>query len=234
MRNDTSGQAKLKNCRAGLYGRRIHYVGPLAQGTRRTLVKHGIALCRSSLPLAEADIRQAELAILVGRRAGATLRSIRATGIGIPIVVLGPSEPAADLLSSGADDVQSSDIDARELVARLEALDRRDRTVHDQEPDILPIGSGIYDTCTRDIVGSESRRTLSALQDELLRLLAARPGRVIPYGRMEHLISSKSQYSKRRSLSVHMARLRNALQVSIGEQLTIAAERGVGYRITQF
>lgn len=229
--DDPLSKIRPPRYRSKFSGYRVLFFGPMSQKILGTLGEFGVVCEKAKAPANSANLQAIGIIVLVGRQAKRLLNSIRNAEIAHPVLILGSKEPAAELLALGADDVQSRNIDAHELLFRLDALVRRDRTAPSRAVEALPIGRGIYNTCTRTIVWSRNRRTLSVMQGELMRLLLAQPGQIVPYGRMEPLVASNSQTSKRRSLSVHMVRLRDALEGSIGKQLKIEVERGVGYRL---
>lgn len=159
----------------------------------------------------------------------AVCRAIRSTEQtqDIPIVMLTARGEEADIvrgLEAGADDYVTKPFSPKVLIARIQAVLRRSKT---QGGGVIEVGDLKLDPERHEVTAAGNRVDLTATEFNLLRLLAARPGRV--YTRQQIIESLHDGFAAvtDRSVDVQVVSLRRKLG-SEGER--IQTVRGVGYR----
>ena len=135
-------------------------------------------------------------------------------------------------LREGADDYVSKPFSIRELLARVDAVLRRSP---ERPGDVrsLRLPAGRVDLERQEVVFTDgSRCELSLREAELLRYLAANPGRIVS---REELLSRVWGVSPRstetRTVDVHIARLRTKLRDHGTKDAMLVTVRGKGYRM---
>jgi DNA-binding response OmpR family regulator len=135
-------------------------------------------------------------------------------------------------LSVGADDYVTKPFSAKELVARVKAVLRRDRDRAGSAGDeVLTI-----DGLTVDIARHEARRDgesveLTALEFELLTALASSPGRVFTRRQLLERVWGWDHVGDERVVDVHIRKLRRALGDDAADPRFVVTVRGVGYKM---
>jgi DNA-binding response OmpR family regulator len=153
----------------------------------------------------------------------------------VPIIMLTARDDELDKvvgLELGADDYITKPFSIREFRSRVRALLRR-----------AALGS---QADGRDVIGAEgveidlSRRTvdvrgrpveLTYVEFELLRTMAARPGRVFTRQALLEALWGDYAYREPRTIDVHVRHLREKLEEDSHEPSLIQTVRGVGYRL---
>jgi DNA-binding response OmpR family regulator len=135
-------------------------------------------------------------------------------------------------LELGADDYITKPFSIREFRSRVRALLRRARTV--------PAPAGDDERIERDGLAIDiPRRTVSVRGDdvqltyvefELLRTLAASPGRVFSRRMLLESLWKSADYRDPRTIDVHVRHLREKLEAEPRSPEYILTVRGVGYR----
>ena len=161
-------------------------------------------------------------------------KQLRATST-VPIIMLTARDDELDKvlgLELGADDYITKPFSIREFRSRVRALLRRasiprDGGVDDEliETDGLRIDAGRR---TAELNGSPIR--LTYVEFELLRALAAHPGRVYSRRMLLEALWGGSDYREPRTIDVHVRHLREKLEADPREPAFILTVRGVGYR----
>lgn len=133
-------------------------------------------------------------------------------------------------LSVGADDYVTKPFGAKELVARVKAVLRRKRDPAVESEDTMSL-----DGLTIDIARHEAKRdgepvTLTALEFELLVVLATSPGRVYSRRQLLEHVWGWDYVGDDRVVDVHVRNLRKALGDDASNPRFIATVRGVGYK----
>ncbi len=150
----------------------------------------------------------------------------------VPIIMMTARRDEKDLvqgLGLGADDYIKKPFSLVELVARVKALIRRTQTV--QTKPVISVGD-----LEIDLEGQLARLggeelNLSLTEYRLLRILAEKPGQVIPRERLLSLIWGVYG-GDTRTVDVHISRLRKKLVQTAGDRApAIIALRGRGYRL---
>jgi len=108
------------------------------------------------------------------------LEALRERGEKVPVLILSARGAVPDKvagLNLGADDYMTKPFDRSELIARIEARLRGRRAAKQQAPEIIA-GVISIDQASRKVTADGREVHLSAREFDLLRLLAATPGRV--------------------------------------------------------
>lgn len=162
-------------------------------------------------------------------------RRIRAQGgenAGLPIVMLTAKGDPLDRvvgLEIGADDYLPKPFEPRELLARVRAVLRR-RGEHRNGMDVLRFGALEIDRGARQVRVAGSVRTLTSHQFDLLVLLAERAGRVLSREQiLDVMHGAASDPAFDRSIDVHIARIRAAIEEDPRSPKRIVTVRGAGY-----
>lgn len=154
------------------------------------------------------------------------LRSLRASGDAMPVLVLTARDTAPQRvagLDAGADDYLVKPFDVDELLARVRALQRRGRgaAVNVIEHGPLKLDPGALSvTCEGRAVALQRREFM------LLQKLLESPGQVLSRAQLEESVYGWEGGVESNSLDVHIHRLRRKLYPDV-----IRTVRGVGYVI---
>ena len=161
------------------------------------------------------------------------LREVRATRPSLPVIVMtarGAENDRVHGLRLGADDYVVKPFSLKELLARIEAVLRRspERPTDVSE---VPVPGGSADLERREVRFEDgSTQELSEREVEILRYLAANPGRAIS---REELLSRVWRMNPRgvetRTIDMHIARLREKLRDDPAEPRVLRTVRGKGY-----
>lgn len=134
-------------------------------------------------------------------------------------------------LSVGADDYVTKPFSPREIVARVKAVLRRNRTqTTDKLSEPLRYQGILVDIDRHEVEVDGASIDLSALQFNLLKTLAESPGRVFARHQLIDRVWGRDFYGEERIVDVHVGNLRKALGDSASEPRFIETIRGVGYR----
>jgi DNA-binding response OmpR family regulator len=157
-------------------------------------------------------------------------RRLRAEGIGLPILMLTAKGDPIDRvigLEIGADDYLAKPFEPRELQARIKALLRRAGS-GTTDP-ALRFGRLEIDRAARTVRVDGSVRPLTSHQFELLLALAERAGRVLSREQLMDLVRGETLEAFDRSIDVHIARIRAAIEDDPRHPKRIVTVRGAGY-----
>ena len=130
-------------------------------------------------------------------------------------------------LSVGADDYVTKPFSARELVARVKAALRRLRgPEHAEAGTVLAFRHIRIDGGSRQIWLDGQPIELTAIEFDLLKVLAENHGRVLSREQLLEKVWGHDYYGEERVVDVHLGHIRQKL----GGEGYIATVRGVGYR----
>jgi DNA-binding response OmpR family regulator len=161
------------------------------------------------------------------------LRTLRREGISTPVIVLSAKGDEIDRvvgLKVGADDYVAKPFSRPELLARIEAVLRRNRRTSSEDPDEEPITSGTIaiNRARREVrVGGELLHTTTK-EFDLLAYLAAHPGRIFTRDQLLSRIWGYDYTGDGRTVDVHVSWLRSKLRSADGHNY-FRTVRGVGY-----
>jgi DNA-binding response OmpR family regulator len=153
----------------------------------------------------------------------------------VPIIMLTARDDELDKvlgLELGADDYITKPFSIREFRSRIRALLRRAAAPrHDPRQDDVIVNDGIrIDLARRTVESDGSHVQLTYVEFELLRVLAANPGRVYTRQMLLEALWGGSEYREPRTIDVHVRHLREKLERDPSEPELIFTVRGVGYR----
>lgn len=135
-------------------------------------------------------------------------------------------------LEIGADDYVPKPFEPRELLARIKAVLRRRMagvSVADAGAAVLRFGRLEIDRNARSVRIDGAVRPLTSHQFDLLCLLAERSGRVLNREQIMDLLRGEPFDAMDRSIDVHIARIRNAIEDDPRHPKRIITVRGAGY-----
>ena len=169
-------------------------------------------------------------------------RHLRAKANYTPIMILtAKSDEAARVigLDSGADDYLGKPFSIAELIARVKALFRR-RDVFDARltGDNANLSNSIHSLVFGDLEIDENKRSatlrgirldLTALEYDLLLVLAQNPGRTFTRSQLLDLVWSYNYVGLESTVKSHINRLRTKIEVDPANPKYILTAWGVGY-----
>ncbi len=129
-------------------------------------------------------------------------------------------------LSVGADDYVTKPFSPRELTARVKAALRRIQAGLASEAPVLSFRHVRLDAAARRVTVDERPVELTAVEFDMLRVLAENRGRVISREQLLQNIWGAEYFGEIRVVDVHLGHIRQKL----GRPDLIATVRGVGYR----
>jgi len=153
----------------------------------------------------------------------------------VPIIMLTARDDELDKvlgLELGADDYITKPFSIREFRSRVRALLRRAAIPGGGPSDEETIEhDGLrIDLARRDVHVDERSVQLTYVEFELLRTLAASPGRVFSREQLLQALWGGADYREPRTIDVHVRHLREKLERDPSEPEFILTVRGVGYR----
>lgn len=129
-------------------------------------------------------------------------------------------------LSVGADDYLAKPYSARELVARIRAMQRRPRTRSGGAP-VRRFGALQIDPGAREVTVDGETVELSRTEFDLLDALAAQPRMTLSRQQLLELVWGEGWFGDDHVIDVHMSNLRRKL----GDPAYVSTVRGYGYRM---
>lgn len=162
----------------------------------------------------------------------------------IPILMLTGKDSEMDRILSlelAADDFLMKPFNIRELVARVNALQRRavmtikkDLTDLSDSHECLAFGQWILDLSARELRNSSGEVTLLTYGEfTLLESLAKRPKRVISREQLLEYLRGAEGDTFDRTVDVLISRLRHKLEINSRSPRYIRTERGIGYSFSE-
>jgi DNA-binding response OmpR family regulator len=152
----------------------------------------------------------------------------------VPIIMLTARDDELDKvvgLELGADDYITKPFSIREFRSRVRALLRRASAARPTGPQETIAAHGLTLDVSRrsvDVLGRAVQ--LTYVEFELLRTLAAHPGRVYSRRMLLESLWGAADYREPRTIDVHIRHLREKLEPDPAEPEYILTVRGVGYR----
>ena len=163
-------------------------------------------------------------------------REIRKTS-NVPIIMLTAKASEIDKvvgLEVGADDYVTKPYRVRELVARMRAVLRRTRdaepTASEVGEDVLVVGDVSLDPERHEVVIRGDEVSLPLKEFELLSLLLANAGRVLPRDVLIDRVWGHDYVGDTKTLDVHVKRLRAKVEEDPSNPVRIVTIRGLGYK----
>lgn len=131
-------------------------------------------------------------------------------------------------LEGGADDYVTKPYSPRELVARINAVLRRSRSL---EAESIHAGDIVIDTAAHRVTVNGNEVHLGPTEYRLLQYLMTHSNRVYSRNQLLDRVWGANVYVEERTVDVHVRRLRKAL-TEYGVQHHIQTVRGAGYRFS--
>jgi DNA-binding response OmpR family regulator len=160
---------------------------------------------------------------------GFTLASeIKKQNPNIPLMFLTAKSMKIDKLQGfqkGADDYIVKPVDEEELIARIHAVLRRYRFQEDFG-DTFSIGKLSFNFQSRRLSRGEKNIALTEKEAELLKMLCQRKNQLLDRKTVLNKLWDGVDYFNRRSMDVHVAKLRKHLQLDPDIQLTNVHGKG--------
>ena len=166
------------------------------------------------------------------------LRRIRAGG-SLPVILLTARAEETDRvlgLEFGADDYVVKPFSPRELAARVRSVLRRTGAGQaTPQPSRLDFGDLSIDAGTREVFvttgGTTAERRLTPKEFDLLLVLACSPRQVFSRRQLLEIVwDSAPEYQDPATVTVHLGRLRQKLELDPNEPRWLTTVWGVGYR----
>ena len=154
----------------------------------------------------------------------------------VPIIMLTARDDELDKvlgLELGADDYITKPFSIREFRSRVRALLRRaaaPRQTGGTEDEVIDVDGLTIDVGRRTVEVRDEPVQLTYVEFELLRTLAAHPGRVYSRRMLLEALWGGADYREPRTIDVHVRHLREKLERDPREPEYIFTVRGVGYR----
>jgi DNA-binding response OmpR family regulator len=202
------------------------------------LARSGYATVRapdgaSALELVDADTEVVLLDLGLPDVDGIDLaRRIRARSE-VPIVIVTARNQVAERikgLRAGADDFVVKPYDVHELLARIEAVTRRSRSMRPEaDPRVQLLDGRVHiDLVAREVLVDGTAIGLTRKEFDIVAVLARYPGVVVPRERIIREVWNTEWHAFSRSLEVHVGSIRR----KSGRGELIETVRGVGYRMS--
>lgn len=152
----------------------------------------------------------------------------------VPIIVLSAREDESEkvkALDAGADDYLTKPFGVAELLARVRANQRRQRSTAAKDSQVFKFGTVRVDLSTRLIYRENVLVHLTPIEYRLLTVLIANAGRVLTQRTLLREVWGPSHSESSHYLRVFMSHLRQKLEVDPTQPAHILTETGVGYRL---
>jgi len=173
--------------------------------------------------------------VLPGKNGLDILTELRNHGRSVPVLILSGrdrTEHKVEGLTTGADDYLTKPFELPELLARVEAILRRRRAVHEETPRVV-FGSVVVERILRRVVVDGVEVEMSAKEFDVLCLLAEVPGR--PRTREEILdrVWGWDFEGTPRTVDNFIVSLRHKIEPDPNRPSHIITVRGVGYKLVR-
>ncbi|MFO7848717.1 MAG: response regulator transcription factor [Spirochaetia bacterium] len=133
-------------------------------------------------------------------------------------------------LKMGADDYVLKPFSPRELVARVQAIVRRQRKQDDNDLEVLQSGEVSIDPAARKAWRQGYELELTRIEFDMLLTLMENSGRVLSRDQLIEHVWGDEYFIEERVVDVHIRRLRNKMKLSEEDSGYITTVRGSGYR----
>lgn len=157
----------------------------------------------------------------------------------VPIIMVTAKSAEIDTvvgLEVGADDYVTKPYRIRELVARIRALLRRSSTGGDATrlpTDRIVVDGVELDPSEHHVAVDGASLRLPLKEFELLHLLLANAGRVLPRDTLIDRVWGHDYVGDTKTLDVHIKRLRGKIEVDPANPTRITTIRGLGYKYSR-
>ena len=171
--------------------------------------------------------------MLPGMSGVEVLRTLRRDGVTTPVIILSAKGDEIDRvvgLKIGADDYVAKPFSRPELLARIEAVLRRQRREGDapERDERLAFDRVVIDVARREVSVDDEPVHLTTKEFDLLAHMAASPGRIFTRDQLLARIWGYDYLGDGRTVDVHVSWLRGKLRGTEGHNY-FRTVRGVGY-----
>ncbi len=172
--------------------------------------------------------------MLPGMSGVEVLRVLRREGVATPVIILSAKGDEIDRvvgLKIGADDYVTKPFSRPELLARIEAVLRRQRREaadDGEQRELLEFGKVAIDVTRREVTVDRRPVHLTTKEFDLLAHMAGSPGRIFTRDQLLARIWGYDYLGDGRTVDVHVSWLRGKLRVAEGHNY-FRTVRGVGY-----
>ncbi len=172
--------------------------------------------------------------MLPGMSGTEVCRQIR-TSSDVPIIMLTAKDSEIDKvvgLELGADDYVTKPFSSRELIARVRAVLRRQKTPIDTSPadTVMAIGPVRMDVDRHTVHVNGDHVKLPLKEFELLELLLRNHGRVLTRGQLIDRVWGSDYVGDTKTLDVHVKRIRAKIEPDPAHPVYLVTVRGLGYK----
>ena len=169
-----------------------------------------------------------------GKDGLAVLRELRERGDDVPVIVLtarGLEQDKVRGLDAGADDYVTKPFSQKELVARIDAVIRRQRAAGaHRRANVFRYRDLRIDFAQRRVTMGDRAVSLTPTEYNLLYHLATNAGRLMPHETLLAKVWGHEYRDEVHYLKVYVGRLRTKIEPEPQEPAYILTVRGVGYQ----
>jgi two-component system response regulator RegX3 len=151
----------------------------------------------------------------------------------VPVIMLTARDAEIDKvvgLELGADDYVTKPYSARELVARIRAVLRRQGESEDLTPSALEAGPVRMDVDRHVVTVNGGQVPMPLKEFDLLELLLRNAGRVLTRGQLIDRVWGADYVGDTKTLDVHVKRLRAKIEPDPSSPRYLVTVRGLGYK----
>ncbi|HCT9039143.1 TPA: two-component system response regulator PhoP [Providencia rettgeri] len=153
----------------------------------------------------------------------------RSEHVNIPLLVLTARESwqeKVQALNSGADDYVTKPFQLEELVARMQALMRRNSGLASQ---VLELGNFVIDLSRKEFTVNDETVKLTAFEYTIIETLLRNNGKVVSKDSLMRQLYPDAELRESHTIDVLMGRLRKKIQQFHSDDVIVTV-RGQGYR----
>lgn len=151
----------------------------------------------------------------------------------VPVIMLTAKDGEVDKvvgLELGADDYVTKPYSARELIARIRAVMRRNADADELIPDTVAAGPVRMDVERHVVTVDGTDITMPLKEFDLLEMLLRNAGRVMTRGQLIDRVWGPGYVGDTKTLDVHIKRLRSKIEPDPSAPRYLMTVRGLGYK----